>query len=86
MQERDWLFTKAEWDEAQVSDNEKILHDLSRHTSRFVRAAVAGNRYCPLLLRQQLALDTSHGVVLWLIENPALTKSEYDAIFFAAQN
>lgn len=86
MQENDWLFTKADWDEAHVSNNEKTLHDLSCHTSRFVRAAVAGNRYCPLPLRQQLALDTSRGVVMWLIGNPALTKSEYDAIFYASQN
>lgn len=81
----DWIYTRSELDEAQHARDVAILEALSKHLSKFVRAQVAGNPNCPKALRELLAHDPSHGVVGWLIGNPALTKEEFDEIFITSQ-
>lgn len=79
--EADWKYTRRELDEARHTTDVERLEELSRHKSKFVRAQVAGNPHSNIVLRQILALDSSRGVILWLIGNPSLTKSEFDDIF-----
>ena len=81
MIQSDWDYTRHDLDTAQASMDEGVLCHLSQHTSKFVRAMVAGNKHCPYELRKQLVQDTSRGVLGWLIGNPSLTKDEFADIF-----
>lgn len=81
MNEKDWTYTADELVVAQTSTVNETLVALSKHNSRFVRAMVAGNQYCPIELRTGLANDSSRGVRMWLLGNPTLTKLEFDSMF-----
>jgi hypothetical protein len=81
MLETKWDYSRAELESARVSNDMGDLSELARHKSSFVRAQVAGNRNCPPNLRQQLSQDPARGVVMWLIQNPVLTKKEFNEIF-----
>lgn len=81
MLETKWNFTREELESARTSNNVGELSELARHNSGFVRAQVAGNINCPLNIRKLLSHDPSRGIVMWLIQNQALTKEEFDEIF-----
>lgn len=67
--------------QAAESTIRKVLEELARHPSKFVRARVAGNKNISKQLHDTLLLDPEVGVVYWAIGNPRLTRSQFAIVF-----
>jgi hypothetical protein len=77
----DFDFTSNEWEQGRTCSDQTELQTLVEHKSKFVRAVVAGNQHLSLEQRRTLSFDSSRGVIMWLLGNESLSKTEYDNMF-----
>lgn len=67
--------------QATESADLKTLERLATHSSKFVRARVAGNKNINTKLHNTLLEDPEVGVVYWALGNTQLTRRQYARIF-----
>ncbi len=76
-------FNRSEYDRAEQSGDENELSLLSEHTSRFIRARVAGNPGTSRSIRDRLYAQAGiqTGIIGWLLGNPAFTREEFEIVY-----